>query len=52
MSSTLSVLELLEQKVPLTLLFDLAGFAPTSEELYHSEVCTVLCTCSALSEAS
>lgn len=28
---------LLRHGVPLTLLFDLAGFGPTSEELYRSE---------------
>lgn len=37
MSSHPHVLALLENHVPLALLFDLAGFAASSQELYRSE---------------
>lgn len=37
MSDFASALDLLKHDVPLALLFDLAGFAPSSEELYRTE---------------
>lgn len=36
-SDSVAVLDLIRDQVPLALLFDLAGFGPSSEELYHSE---------------
>lgn len=37
MSATERVTALLADRVPLTLLFDIAGFAPTSQELLRDE---------------
>lgn len=37
MSTDATTLNLLKQDVPLALLFDIAGFGPSSQELYRSE---------------
>lgn len=41
MSDTAPALDLLTNGVPLALLFDIAGFGPSSEDLYRTEGSTV-----------